>query len=246
MRMLPSKATSSSLRLKGSEPQPALLEVLKDLQMSFRESADPRQAPAMEAYMKHLFPFLGLKKPERAACMKPVLSAAKRWTIEDLHAATVWLWNQPEREFQYAAMNLLEAGKKNWTADSYALMLAMIREKSWWDTVDYIASNLVGQWLLRLQPETRAEEARRLNTSGEMWNSRTALIFQLSYKKHTDPVLLGELILAHAASKEFFLQKGIGWALRQYARTNADWVRRFVAGHALPKLSVREALKHLG
>ncbi len=196
--------------------------------------------------MKHLFPFIGLKKPERAACMKPVLSDAKRWTIDEVHAAAVWLWNLPEREFQYAAMNLLEAGKKNWTADSYALMLAMIREKSWWDTVDYIASNLVGQWLLRLQPETRAEEARRLNTSGEMWNCRTALIFQLSYKKYTDPVLLGELILTHAASKEFFLQKGIGWALRQYARTDADWVRRFVAGHTLPKLSVREALKHLG
>jgi 3-methyladenine DNA glycosylase AlkD len=79
-----------------------------------------------------------------------------------------------------------------------------------------------------------------------MWNSRTALIFQLSYKQQTDRSLLGALILSHAASKEFFLQKAIGWALRQYARTDADWVREFVAGHALPKLSKREALKHLG
>jgi len=200
----------------------------------------------MEAYMKHLFPFIGLKKPERAACMKPVLSDAKRWTIDEVHAATVWLWNQPEREFQYAAMNLLEAGKKNWTAESYALMLGMVAEKSWWDSVDYIASNLVGAWLLRLPAEARAAEARRLNATGFLWNQRTALIFQLSYKKHTDQSLLGELILTHATSKEFFLQKGIGWALRQYARTDADWVRQFVAGHALPKLSVREALKHLG
>lgn len=196
--------------------------------------------------MKHLFPFIGLKKPERAACMKPVLADAKRWTIDEVHAAAVWLWNQPEREFQYAAMNLLEAGKKNWTAETYALMLGMVAEKSWWDTVDYIASNLVGAWMLRLPAEARAAEARRLNATGFLWNQRTALIFQLSYKKQTDQSLLGELILTHAASKEFFLQKGIGWALRQYARTDADWVRRFVAGHALPKLSVREALKHLG
>ena len=244
--MLPSKATSSSHRLKGSEPAPKLLQVLEDLRSSFRESADPRQAPAMEAYMKHLFPFLGLKKPERAACTKSILSDAKRWTIDDVHAATVWLWNQPEREFQYAAMNLLEAGKKSWTTDSYALMLAMICEKSWWDTVDYVASNLVGSWLLRQPAGVRAAEAHLLNASNFMWNSRTALIFQLSYKQQTDRSLLGALILSHAASKEFFLQKAIGWALRQYARTDAGWVREFVAGHALPKLSKREALKHLG
>lgn len=244
--MLPSKATSSFLRLRGSEPKPELLKVLEDLQISFRESADPRQAPAMEAYMKYHFPFLGLKKPERAACMKPVLSAAKHWTIDDVHAAVVWLWKQPEREFQYAAMNLLEVGKKNWTADSYGLMLAMIRVKSWWDTVDYVASNLVGTLLLRQPAAVRAAEARRLNASGFMWNSRTAIIFQLSYKEQTDTTLLSELILSHAATKEFFLQKGIGWALRQYARTDAAWVRAFVDGHTLPKLSVREALKHLG
>ena len=243
--MLPSKATSSSLRLKGSEPTPKLLQVLEDLRFSFRESADPRQAPAMEAYMKHLFPFMGLKKPARAACMKPVLSEAKRWTIDDVHAAAVWLWNQPEREFQYAAMNLLEAGKKRWTAESYALMLAMIQEKSWWDTVDYIASNLVGAWLLRMPPEVRAAEAHRLNATGFLWNERTSLIFQLSYKHRTDTTLLADLIASHATSKEFFLQKGMGWILRQYARTDADWVKQFVDRHALPSLTVREALKHL-
>jgi 3-methyladenine DNA glycosylase AlkD len=199
----------------------------------------------MEAYMKHLFPFLGLKKPERAACMKSVLSDAKRWTIDDVHAATVWLWNQPEREFQYAAMNLLEAGKKNWTSDSYALMLEMVVEKSWWDSVDTIASNLIGPYLLKQAAGKRAAEARRLSADSYLWNQRTALLFQLTYKQETDTALLAELIQAHSGSKEFFLQKAIGWVLRQYARTDAEWVRAFVDEHALAKLSVREALKHL-
>jgi 3-methyladenine DNA glycosylase AlkD len=231
--------------LKGSEPNLKLLKVLQDLQLLLRETADPRQAPAMEAYMKHRFPFLGIKKPERAACIKPILSEAKSWPDEDLHASCIWLWNQPEREFQYVAVSMLEAGKKQWTAESYELMLRMVTEKSWWDSVDTIASNLIGTYLLRQAAELRAAEARRLSADSYLWNQRTALLFQLMYKQQTDTALLAELIQAHSGSKEFFIQKAIGWVLRQYARTDASWVRAFVDENMLAKLSAREALKHL-
>lgn len=177
--------------------------------------------------------------------MKPFLASAKKWPVSDLHTATIWLWNQPEREFQYAAMNLLAIGRKQWNDASYSLMLGMVAEKSWWDTVDFIAANLLGVWLLQQSPAVRSREARRLSGSDYLWNQRTALIFQLMYKKHTDTELLTELIDTHSGSKEFFIQKAIGWMLRQYARTDAAWVRAFVADRALPKLSEREAIKHL-
>lgn len=212
---------------------------------TLRSAANPELAPAMEAYMKHLFPFLGIKKPERAALLKPWLQQARIAPLEQMHHAVQILWEQPEREFQYAAMGLLDTKKKQWNAESFALMEALILHKSWWDTVDHIAANQIGTYLFRQTPEFRRKNALRWSKHQSMWLNRTALIFQLKYKQHTDPDLLFQLVELHSASKEFFIRKAIGWALRQYAYTAPGEVRALLQCTPLHSLSVREASKHL-
>jgi 3-methyladenine DNA glycosylase AlkD len=155
------------------------------------------------------------------------------------------LWEQPEREFQYAAMSLMDTKKKLWNAESFALMESLILHKSWWDTVDHIAANQIGAYLLRQTPEFRRKNALRWSKHQSMWLNRTALIFQLKYKQHTDAALLFQLVEVHSASKEFFIRKAIGWALRQYAYTAPDEVRALLQCTPLHALSVREASKHL-
>jgi 3-methyladenine DNA glycosylase AlkD len=119
-----------------------------------------------------------------------------------------------------------------------------ITEKSWWDTVDLLATRGVG---VRLQnaPELRQEVIDQWRNAPNMWLNRTCLLFQLHYKKQTDTSLLADLCHQYAGSKEFFIQKAMGWALRHYSRTDAQWVMNFVEQQPLPALSKREALRLL-
>ena len=119
----------------------------------------------------------------------------------------------------------------------------LIVNKSWWDTVDYIASTLVGYYFEKW-PKHKNKKAKQWARDKNLWLNRTAIIFQLKYKENTDLDLLFETILLHVHSKEFFLQKAIGWALRQYAYTDMLQVKKFVATQDLKPLSIREALKH--
>lgn len=212
---------------------------------SLRKTANPTMAPAMEAYMKNMFPFLGIKKPERTALLKPFMQLARSCSAEEIHGTVNKLWELPEREFHYTAMGLLDQVKKQWNADSFTLMESLIIRKSWWDTVDHIAANQIGTYLLRQSPEFRSKTALRWSKNKNMWLNRTALIFQLKYKEQTDAELLFCLAEKHSQSKEFFIRKAIGWALRQYAYTAPVDVRSFLQCTSLHSLSVREASKHL-
>ena len=116
---------------------------------------------------------------------------------------------------------------------------------AWWDLVDETATRLVGP-LLRSAPDVLTPTVRAWATDEDRWRRRTAVICQIGAKERTDTALLAAAIEANAADRDFFLRKGIGWALRQHARTDPQWVRDFVAGHDLSPLSRREALKHLG
>jgi 3-methyladenine DNA glycosylase AlkD len=212
---------------------------------TLRQAANPELASAMSAYMKHHFPFLGIKKPERVELLKPFMKEARSCPIEAIHHAVNTLWELPEREFHYTAMGLLDQMKKQWYAEGFALMESLITRKSWWDTVDHIAANQLGPYLLRESTEFRRKTAERWSKHPNMWLNRTALLFQLKYKAQTDTALLFSLAEAHSASKEFFIRKAIGWALRQYAYTAPNEVRSFLQRTPLQALSFREASKHL-
>jgi 3-methyladenine DNA glycosylase AlkD len=155
------------------------------------------------------------------------------------------LWSLPEREFQYAATSLLGRLEKQLPANMIKTMEYMIVTKSWWDTVDTISGGTLGVHFQRF-PEIREKYLAKWRKSENFWLRRACILFQLNYKSETDFNLLCEIIRENLGSKEFFINKAIGWALRQYARTDPKAVKKFVKEtKELNPLSRREAMKHL-
>jgi 3-methyladenine DNA glycosylase AlkD len=154
------------------------------------------------------------------------------------------MWALPEREYQYTAIGLLQGCQKKLVPGHVPLLEYLIVNKSWWDTVDGLAAHQVGR-LFTAFPHIRDEHIGRWRRSDNIWLRRTAILFQLDYKAQTDEALLFDIIRENLDSKEFFIQKAIGWVLREYSKTNAESVVKFVNHTALPPLSHREALKWL-
>ncbi|MFD0714853.1 DNA alkylation repair protein [Paenibacillus sp. GCM10027626] len=209
-----------------------------------RSHADPEQAAPMAAYMRGLFPFLGIRSPERVALTRTFIAEQGLPSDDELERVVRELWLLPEREFHYSAMLLLERRMKKAAIGQIDLLEWMITTKSWWDTVDIIAGKLMGNLFARF-PELIERYAMKWIYSENMWLRRSAILFQLHYKERINGELLFQFIRQCAHEEEFFIRKAIGWALREYAKTNAAAVIRFVETTELSPLSVREALKHL-
>lgn len=219
-------------------------EYIQNLRNRLSENSDTATGEWSAAYMKDQFVFFGIKAPLRRTIFKQFLTENAPPQYSDL-ADLVWeLWLEPEREFQYFAIELLERRKKEWTEDMIELFEKLIATKSWWDSVDYISSALVSVYFKRFPNQIVSVTERWMN-SENMWLQRVCLIFQLSYRKETDTELMFAYMRRLTYSKEFFIQKAIGWALRQHARTDAEAVRDFVENTKLAPLSKREALKHI-
>lgn len=120
----------------------------------------------------------------------------------------------------------------------------MVTHKSWWDTVDYISIKLMGAYFKKF-PEQRELYVKKWLASENIWLQRSALLFQLKYKENLDTTILSNAINYLVGSKEFFINKAIGWVLREYSRTNPKWVVDFVEKTNLNSLSRREALSLL-
>ena len=195
-------------------------------------------------YMKNKFIFLGIKRPLRNKLQKEFLKQYGMPEVEKIPKIIDELWLLPEREFQYAAMDILVKIKNKLPESSIKIFERIIVTKSWWDTVDLIAGKLVSIHFQRY-PELRDKHISKWMTSNNIWLQRTCLLFQLHYKENTDETLMGSIIMSLNTSKEFFIQKAIGWALREYSKTNAEAVINFVANNELAPLSKREALKWL-
>ncbi len=210
---------------------------------SFLENKNEERAVQMAAYMKNKFPFLGIPKPERAKLQKDFIKQAKKKGSIDW-ALVFKLWEMPQREFQYLAVDYLQALKNFLQKGDIDQVKTLIITKSWWDTVDSIAQNLVGQLCLKY-PELIESHILKWAQSENIWLVRVAIIFQLKYKEKTDTKLLGLIIKQNCDTKEFFINKAIGWALRQYSKTNKEWVKQFIENNQLHPLSVREGSKYL-
>lgn len=211
---------------------------------AYETVANPANAVAMKAYMRDQFEFLGIKSPERRAITKGLTTEHGLPSINDMPALIKSLWKKNEREYQYAAIDVMQLLHKEWRATDITLIEFMIVHKSWWDSVDAIVSCLAGPWFRKFPAAWVVTTDRWIN-SENMWLQRAAIIHQNGYKKHTDEQLLFRYIKQCAHSKEFFIQKAIGWALREYSKTNPDSVRHFVASNTLAALSSREALRRI-
>ncbi len=214
-----------------------------NLKSHFEKHANPSQAAPMKKYMRDQFEYLGIKSPQVKELLREHVKLHGLPSLEDLDTVTRDLWSLPQREFQYVAMSLVERLEKKLPKSSIKTLEFMITHKSWWDTVDNIA-HIVGIHFRRF-PDVKEKYLAKWRRSKNIWLRRTAIIFQLEYKKETDFDLLCEIIRENLGSDEFFINKAIGWALRQYAYTDAKAVKKFVKATDLHPLSHREAMKHL-
>lgn len=151
-------------------------------------------------------------------------------------------WQLPEREFQYFAQELILKYEDDYTEDIIDLFEYMLTNKSWWDTVDHIAKKLVGEYF-KIFAEKKDQKIKEWLDSGNIWLQRTALLFQLGYKEKTDAQLLFDVIERLKNIDEFFIQKAIGWSLREYSKIEPLAVVKFTNSHQLSSLAKREALK---
>jgi 3-methyladenine DNA glycosylase AlkD len=219
-------------------------EVLERLARAFESARDPAAAEPMARYMRDQFAFLGLPRSRRDALQREAWAGLPRPGETDLVAVARGCWAQPEREYQYAACDYLVRHQKVASDGFIDVVRELVTTKAWWDTVDALAARVAGAIVAR-HPALGAT-MRSWAGSQDVWVARTAILHQLHYKERTDAALLFEMCERRAADTEFFIRKAIGWALREYSKTDADAVRRFVAAQAdLSGLSRREALKWL-
>jgi 3-methyladenine DNA glycosylase AlkD len=214
---------------------------LKDL---FEKNADQSQAPDMKKYMRDQFEYLGIKTPKSVALQKEFYAEHGLPNVGELDTILQELWALPQREFQYIAVGLQGRLENQLPAEFIKTTEYLITTKSWWDTVDSIAGGVVGTHFKRY-PAIKKKYLARWRKSENFWLRRTTLLFQLNYKQETDFQLLCDIICENLDSKEFFINKAIGWSLRQYARTDPRAVKKFVKATPLHPLSRREAMKHL-
>ncbi|MGH8823246.1 MAG: DNA alkylation repair protein [Jiangellaceae bacterium] len=228
----------------------ACLPFVTDVRAALAAAADPAKAAPMQAYMKSAMPFLGVPKPARTAALRPVFRSHVLPDRESWEATVRLLWDRAEfREERYAATDL--ARHRNyaaWSTDPRSIDLDdhLVVTGAWWDHVDEVAIRLVGP-LLRAHPVRIDRVVRRWSRDGDRWRRRAAVICQVGSRDATDTALLADCIMANADDPDFFLRKGIGWALREHAKTDPDWVRAFVATYRgrLSPLSTREATRTL-
>ena len=215
---------------------------VKELVKELKAVANPDDAVAMKAYMKNKFEFLGVKTPARR-------KLAKTFFKQQTDSVIDWnfineAWKNPYRELQYAALDYLESRKKLLTPSDLPHLKKLAQTKSWWDTIDFL-DRLVGSIITRF-PETKAT-ILSWSCDEDIWLRRLAIDHQLLRKEETDTELLENILVNNLGQTEFFINKAIGWALRDYSKTNPDWVRDFIERHQaeMAALSIREGRKYL-
>ena len=214
-----------------------------DIKKRFEEKEDKENAAQMAKYMRNQFVFYGLPTPKRKAVYKDFLKEEKKsgqidWAFLDR------CYEDEHREFQYLACDYLTALDNFLTYDDIPRIKVYIKCKSWWDTTDSL-DRVIGQIGLR---DSRVDALMlEWSLDDDFWVRRVAIDHQLCRKEKTNTELLEKILVNNFGSDEFFINKAIGWSLRDYSKTNPEWVRAFVEKHAdrMSKLSVKEAGKYI-
>lgn len=219
------------------------------LRRELAAAGDPERAASQQRYMKSELPYFGLASPQLKALLRPHLALYSPADRGEWEADVRRLWDgATHREERYVALALARhrAARPWQDPDALDLYRHLIVTGAWWDVVDEVASHLVGGVLAAHRAAT-TPVLRGWATDDDLWLRRTAVLSQLRHKTETDLDLLTHAIDHNAADRSFWLRKAIGWALREHARTDPDWVRAFVAERveSLSPLTQREALRHL-
>lgn len=221
------------------------MSFINDLESSFQEKGNKEMSFAMEKYMKDIFPFFGIKTDERRKIFKEIWKQNQQEVLDNSREIAWLLFQRKERELHYCAIEILIKNlKNNYQKNDIQLIEKLLITNSWWDSVDTISKYILGEYLLEFPSEIE-KTINRFSNSENMWLNRSVLLFQLSYKQKTDPEILFSECKKHSKSNEFFIKKAIGWALREYAKTNSDVVKHFLSNNDLKPLSQKEALKNI-
>ena len=216
---------------------------LTDLLVELEAARDSKNAGPMEAYMRHQFFFLGVAAPERNALYKKYFPKAKKTKIIDWNFVDT-CWRKEPREYQYVAANYLKAMQSYLTENDLPKLERLIFTKSWWDTVD-ILDRVVGSLVYEKQELEKI--ILQWSLSDNIWLRRIAIDHQLLRKEKTNVQLMEKILLHNLNQAEFFINKAIGWALRDYSKTNPTWVAGFIEKNKerMADLSIKEASKYL-
>jgi 3-methyladenine DNA glycosylase AlkD len=207
-------------------------------------TTNPEKAVWAKKYLKDQFEMLGIDALTRKLIFRKFLSDKGLPDIEQLESVSWFLWQLDEREFQYIALEIIMKSSKKLREQDIDWIEKLIVTKSWWDTVDGIAAWICGKYF-QLYPSQIIPVTQKWIDSKNIWLQRSALLFQLKYKQKTDTILLSLYMQKLSNQKEFFIRKAIGWILREYSKTNKEFVGDFVSKYSLSPLSYREATKYL-
>ena len=218
---------------------------INQLETTFQTHENKENSLAMAKYMKNHFDFYGIKTTERRLLFKEIWNANKNEIKNDVQNIATSLYTKKQRELHYCAIEIvIRECKGNYKKSDIHFIEKLLTTNSWWDSVDTISKYILGQYLLEF-PDAVDDTIEKFSNSDNLWLNRSVILFQLGFKEKTDFDLLKAICLQHENSTEFFIQKAIGWSLREYAKTNPHQVIDFVTHSNLKPLSKKEAVKNL-
>lgn len=212
----------------------------------FTQKANANKAKWAKEYLLNQFEFFGLVTAERRKLCKDYMKQNQLTDWKEIEKIVKECWQLPEREYQYFAVELIAFNKKIWQPSVIKSIEYCLVHKSWWDSVDHICSECLDDYFKQF-PEQILPVTSKWNISNNIWLQRSSIMFQKKFKQKTNTALLTKYILHCCNSKEFFVQKAIGWALREYGKTNEEWVKKFVTENKnkLSNFIKKEALKRM-
>ena len=216
---------------------------LSGLITELEENRNELLAESMSKYMQDKFRFLGVRGASRTEIYKKYFPEVRKSKAIDWDFIEN-CWNKEEREFQYVVVYYLKAMQKFLKREDISRLKYLIVTKSWWDTVDLLAK-VVGSLVIRI--EGYDQIMLEWSKDSNMWLKRVAILYQLSLKEKVDEIILDKILVNNLGDSEFFINKAIGWALRDYSKYNPEWVKEFIRKNKdnMANLSIREASKYI-
>lgn len=215
----------------------------QELKLKFKKYQNQEQALQMKKYMRNQFEFYGYHSLERKQIYQQDLRTEKQLKVIDWNLLQQ-AWNDPYREMQYFVCDYLIAMERFLSFEDLPKLRAFIKQKSWWDTIDSLIKPI---GYLGLKDKRIDKKMLEWSQDNNIWIRRTAIEHQLLRKEKMKTELLAQTIKNNFGSREFFINKAIGWALRDYSKTNPKWVAQFLEKYRdqMATLSLKEASKYL-
>ncbi|NLB63423.1 MAG: DNA alkylation repair protein [Fibrobacter sp.] len=218
-------------------------KLTQEIQNTLKVAANDDEAKSMRRSMREQFDFLGIKAPKRRELLRETFKANPPEKAEEIEIVIKELWQLPYREMQYAASDYLFLYRSMLGARHINLIKELVITRSWWDTVDTLATRSIGDLALRYKQVRTSMDKWIRNPN--LWIRRSALLYQLRYREYTDWDKLQAYCLQCAHEEDFYIRKAIGWALREYGKINPIEVKRFALTNDFSTLTTREALKNI-